>query len=331
VSLKFSNAESPLIFTESLFFREEIAMDGFGWSDQTLSKEDRPDLEVGVRENGHGLFSVLDPDLTKLGTHLSLTWLTVTNTKVTFRGVSFVCKIHVTARATFSAIDCAFKTLDERVECALEVFAGSSGNFSHCYFYQNNKAAIVFRDHAIGDMEDCNFTETKNTSVLVLDSSVATIKNCQFGNADKFSVYLYRDSKGMVLRSLFSRQTGKGLFMLKGSQCAIDCCCFSECNAGAVSVADGCKVYVRRSIFTDVQSSCVHGLKNCLVEVEQCILEHCRGNGVNFEFSTGFVRSCSFRDFTFPPLAVFGPSANPVFMDCRVNECHTIAVVARDA
>jgi hypothetical protein len=75
----------------------------------------------------------------------------------------------------------------------------------------------------------------------------------------------------------------------------------------------------------------VHGLKNCTVQVENCSFSDCRGNGVNFEFSGGFVRDCSFCAFNFPPLAVFGPTANPVLSRCRVSDCHTIAVIARDA
>jgi hypothetical protein len=59
--------------------------------------------------------------------------------------------------------------------------------------------------------------------------------------------------------------------------------------------------------------------------------ERCQGNGVNFEFSTGFVRDCSFEGFSLPALAVFGPSANPVITDCRICRCAGIGVVARNA
>jgi hypothetical protein len=323
--------KSPLELLNPLFIREPIALNGSAWRKHKYPKDDRPDLEIGVREDGSDFFSVLDPDLTKLKTHLALSSLTISGATVTVRGISFLCRILVTDGGTFKAIDCAFRAYDATVEFAVDVFKRSKGEFSHCYFYQNGQAAIVFRDRAVGRLKNCSFTETRNASVLVLNSSVAMIENCQFEEATKFSVCFDGKSKGKVLRSVFGTQAGMGVFMANKAECAIDCCWFNRCQGGAVRVWDWCKVYIQRSEFTQVEGACVYGGRNCVLEVAQCTFDDCHANGVHFEWSTGFVQSCSFGNFTLTPLIVSGPSANPILLDCRISDCHAMAVVARDA
>jgi hypothetical protein len=292
---------------------------------------DIPETFSGVVEGPDWPFSVIDPPRRTLPSTLFLSWLTVSVATVVWKRVAFTCKIQVTACATFRAVDCTFKGCDDRTDCAVEIFAGSTGVFEHCYFHGGSKAAVVFREHAMGDLFNCNFAKSENTSVLVLDSSAVNIANCTFGKASKFSVYLYRDSRGLISKCNFFEQTGKSIFLLKRCACRVDECHFDECQTGAIAGADGCQVYVRASTFKDVQNTCVHGMKNCILQVENCEFRECHGNGVNFEFASGFVRNCSFTGFVFSPIAVFGNLANPVVLDCVVSDCETMAVVARDA
>jgi hypothetical protein len=234
-----------------------------------------------------------------------------------------------------------FERIDDKCECAVEIFAGSEGRFVGCKFDNNNKAAVVLRDRSKGYIDDCTFSNSQNTSILVLDSSVAQIKNCTFTTAHKFSVYLYRSSKGIIRRCCFlgdwtpgttgATCPGKGIFMLKDTVGFIEDCQFHGCAGGGISIADGSEVRVTGCSFLNIKSSSIHGMKSCTVEVSRCTFESCHGNGVNFEFSSGFVTRCCFRRFALPALAIFGPPANPVICDCRIIGSTTIGVVARDA
>jgi hypothetical protein len=307
---------------DPLFLRQTVAVAGF--SPGSVSTPLTSPFCLGSSP-------AIPRQLKGLKTTIQLAWLTISTVKISFTELHLACKIQVTAHATFVARNCLFECIDNRCECAVEVFAGSKAEFEGCSFRKNNKAALVVRDRSQALVTNCSFSRSENTSILVLDSSIVTIKNCTFKNAARFSVYLYRSSKGLIERSRFLAQEGKGLFMLKDAVCYLQDCEFRDCNGGAISVADGSAVTAIRTTFNNIKSSCIHGMKNCSVEVDRCIFDTCQGNGVNFEFSKGFVTNCSFRRFSFPAIAVFGPTANPVITDCRVRDCSSIGVVARDA
>ncbi|KAK8836903.1 hypothetical protein M9Y10_037429 [Tritrichomonas musculus] len=260
----------------------------------------------------------------------TVNWLTISQCNITFKHISFRCKIQVTARSEIIADDCTFVPIDDRCECAVEIFANSKGNFTNCTFTSATKAGIAIRDRSEATFRGCKFTENSNTSILVLDRSRANIFSCNFESADRFSVYLYRNSIALLKESHFLSQKGKALFLLTGSQAHVINCEFFDCNGGAISIADSSDVYVRYCRFHDIGSSSVHAMKNSKAFVFKCILERCKGNGVNFEYSTGYIYKCKFDDFYFPAIACFGPKAVPVIYDSVLKNCHSIAIVSRD-
>lgn len=263
-------------------------------------------------------------------TFFSLAWLTISQCQVKFMRINFKCKIQVTAKSEIIADDCVFTPYDKKCECAVEIFANSSGNFTNCHFRQASKAAIAVRDRSKVTLNNCTFSENSNTSVLVLDKSRADIISCHFSTAERFSIYLYRGSISYIFKSDFLSQNGKAVFMLTGSEAHIIKCNFKECKGGGVSIADSSKIYVNQCGFNDIGSSSIHAMKNSEAKVKYCNFETCKGNGVNFEYSTGCVYKCKFSDFDFPAIACFGPKATPVIYDSVLSKCHSIAVVSRD-
>lgn len=275
-------------------------------------------------------------DITLLSTKVEppqffgLAWLTISQCQVKFISICLKCKIQVTAKSAIIAQDCTFTPYDKKCECAVEIFANSSGEFTNCQFEQASKAAIAVRDRSKALFMNCTFKNNSNTSILVLDKSRANIISSKFYSAERFSIYLYRNSVSYVFKSEFKSQNGKAIFMLTGSHAHIIKCNFEECKGGGISIADSSDIYVNHCRFRDIGSSSIHAMKNSKASVRNCSLKTCKGNGVNFEYSTGDVYKCEFCDFDFPAIACFGPKATPVIYDSKLSNCHSIAIVSRD-
>jgi hypothetical protein len=83
--------------------------------------------------------------------------------------------------------------------------------------------------------------------------------------------------------------------------------------------------------FADIKRSAIHGMKECIVHVENSRFSNCTGNGVNFEFASGFVKDSWFSKFGYPAIAVFGPAATPVITNCVIEDAKGMGIVTRDA
>ena len=92
--------------------------------------------------------------------------------------------------------------------------------------------------------------------------------------------------------------------MLTGCQSRITNCQFEDCQSGGITIADSSEVFVDLSSFYNLGSSSIHGIKNSNISVKRSIFHRCKGNGVNFEYSTGYVYKCKFNNFDFPAISL---------------------------
>lgn len=298
-------------------------------------KEGEHSIAEAIFLRSDALFRSFPNPLTKL----SLTWLTISQCKITFEKVTFNCKIQVTAGGTIRARKCRFTPIaigqNDKCECAVEIFASSYGEFTDCFFGDSTKTAIAIRDRSDSKFTKCTFQDNLNTSILVLDHSTIKVEECTFESnplscTSRFSIYLYRSSQAEILNSHFLAQIGKGLFMLSNSKAKVENCTFSGCKGGAISVAEGSFAYVSASSFTQIGCSSIHAMKSSTAHVNACNFTNCQGNGVNFEYSSGYVLGSTFSGFDFPAIACFGSASMPIICNVQIEKCKTIAIVSRD-
>jgi len=269
---------------------------------------------------------------------VDFSWLTISTGRIVLRNLDIKGKIQVTAHATIVLENCKLEQILPTNECAIEVFAGSRAILRNCEFLHGNKASVVVRDRSTAQLHNCRFNGSNNTGLLVLDSATVAVKGSSFENCKKFGLYLYRNAHGNIKECQFDRNT-KSIFMLKEAKCIIDTSLFGnlsdvpvETSSGGIAFADSSELKLVDCVFRNLNSSSVHAMKNSKVCATNCFFENCKGNAFNFEFSTGVVQECHFRDFVdFPCLAVFGNTTNPVIEDCVIEGSKSFAVVARDA
>lgn len=266
----------------------------------------------------------------KLPVSLFLEWLTINHCQIKFININIKCKIHVTAHATIIAENCTFVPVDSKCECSVEIFANSKGIFKNCHFTNSNKASIAIRDRSEAIFTDCLFDDAANTSILVLDKSTAEINQCTFKTANRFSVYLYRNSTSKIIDSKFISQKGKGIFMLTSCQAHIINCIFNECQGGGISIAESSTIYVDRCNFNDIGVTSIHAIKKSTAFIARSHLNKCNGNGVNFDYSNGYVYKCTFHDYIYPAIVCYGQYSNPVIYDSKIKNCSSFAIASRD-
>jgi hypothetical protein len=194
----------------------------------------------------------------------------------------------------------------------------------------SNKAAIAFRNNSRGKLYNCWFQSSQRTSILVTDRSFVDVRDCEFEGPHQFAIYLHNNSSARVENCRFVNLSGKGMFLLQECKASAFACTFEDCGGGIICAAKS-TVYVRECRFSSIIGSCVHGMNNSEIQVSECSFQRCHGNGVHFAFSKGFLTQSTFSDFTFPPIAVFVTISNPVICGCRLTNCQTFGVVARDA
>ena len=262
---------------------------------------------------------------------VQLSWVTISQTQIEMENINFKGLIQVTARGKLRAVNCSFIPNNNASECAVEIFAQSKGEFINCKFTDAQKAALLVRDRSDVILKNCTFEKNSYSSLLLLDSSHATLDNCTFTDAQRFSVYVYRRSMAEFDNCHFhDHNKGKSVFILFGGQTTFKGCRFNKCNGGAVSMAESSSTVVENCSFEDINLSALHGMKDCTLKVSNSNFKNCKGNGVNFEHSTGEVSNCTFDNFDFPVFAVFGPKATPIISKCIVTQPNSFGAVSRD-
>jgi hypothetical protein len=261
---------------------------------------------------------------------LCLSSLTFVNTDILFRNVHLKASIRVIHKARFTCENCTLEPFDEGTEITVDVSGGARVIMTGCQFVNNNKFSIVFQEHTQGTFESCNFQAPQHSSVLAAGDSAVVIRNSQFANAPVFAIYLFSGSKGIVEDCVFGPQAGKAIFVYKNCVCGVTGCRFERMYDAGVSLSDHSRLYMSDCEFIEMKGSAVHGTKGCVMEIENCRVRECAGNGVNFEFSSGFVKNCEFRNLSFPAIAVFGPPSTPVIYNCEIVDCAGMGIVARD-
>ena len=260
-----------------------------------------------------------------------LSWVTISQTEIIMENINFKGLIQVTARGRIIAKNCSFIPNNTASECAVEIFAQSSGVFENCLFTDSQKAALLVRDKSQVKLINCRFEKNSYSSLLLLDSSEADIDNCDFTDAQRFSVYVYRKSMAIFKNCTFhDLEKGKAVFILFSGKTQFSGCKFKKCLGGAISMAESSTANVDNCQFENINLSAVHGMKNCEFNVTNSSFNTCFSNGVNFEHSTGSVSNCTFQDFHFPVFAIFGPTATPKISNCTINKTESFGAVARD-
>ncbi|OHS95959.1 hypothetical protein TRFO_37898 [Tritrichomonas foetus] len=264
------------------------------------------------------------------GVTARLSWLTISQCTVTAENIHFQCKLQVTARGKLIANNCSFEPYSQRCECAVEIFANSKGELNSCEILNGIKTGVAVRDRSEATFKNCRFHDNTNTAVLVLDNARVNVYDCIFEQTKRFSIYLYKYSIALLKNCKFLKQDGKAIFMLNGGSSQIFDSLFEECGSGSLSLADESKAYVSNCTFKNISSSSVHAMKASHVEVNDCKFFAGNGNGVNFEYSGGYVNNCEFHEFKYPAIACFGPLATPVIYNSKIIKNNSIAVVSRD-
>jgi hypothetical protein len=195
----------------------------------------------------------------------------------------------------------------------------------------SNKAAIVFRDGSGGTLRNCRFQSPQQNAVILLNCSNATVENCDFESAIKYAVYVYQQSSIQMEHCRFMKTVGKAVFVGNHSIVSVLECSFEECEMGGFTICSQSRAQLTKCTFSRMIGNCVHCMRNSELQLSECSFDNVEGNGVNFEFSHGFVTQSTFTGFTFPAIIVSGITSNPVIFDCRVSDCRTFGISARDA
>jgi hypothetical protein len=186
-------------------------------------------------------------------------------------------------------------------------------------------------DRSLAEFNNCDFPDAVTTSIIAISNSHVAIQHCTFLGAERFSVYLYDGSTGTIIGSTFGLQTGKGVLLLKGSQCYVRDNIFENCQAGGVTVAGQSKIYAERCRFEHLASSAIDVIGGSEARILDCYVEDCIGNAVKFDSSSGFVVRSTFRELVYPAVAIFGIASNPVIHDCSIIDSCKAAICCRDA
>lgn len=259
-----------------------------------------------------------------------LSWVTISVANVKMKGIRFSGLLQVTAKGSIHAKNCTFEPSDSDRESVVEVFAQSSSKFTNCTFHNASKSALLVRDRSKTEIIDCTFEKNAHSSLLLLDSSSAEITRTNFKGANRFAVYVYRKSSTTFTECSFRDMAGKAVFILYEGNSRFSKCRFNKCLGGAISLAETSIANVSDCSFDTINYSAVHGIKNCFLSVENSSFIRCKGNGVNFEHSNGYVSNSNFEDFQYPIFAVFGPNARPDINNCKITKFNTFAAIARD-
>jgi hypothetical protein len=181
-----------------------------------------------------------------------------------------------------------------------------------------------------GEFFELYFCGPEHTSIAVIGESSLVRRATRFANAQHFAVDCSNGSRGMIEGCEFGPQVGKAIFVLRQSACSVLSSHFEGLHEGAMSVLEDSGLSVVRCVFANIKRRAIHGMNKCILRVEGSHFANCRGNGVNFEFSSGHVKRCEFRGLGFAAIAMFGPCASPVISDCVVWEWDWMEIVARD-
>lgn len=265
---------------------------------------------------------------------ISLAWLTVSSRgrgQVVFKNIDFKCKLQVTAHSTIVAENCSFEVISDNCETAIEIFSESSATLKNCTLRHGTKTVLAFRDRSSGWIEGCTFEDNKDACVFLLGESCATIKNCRFGAVERWGVYAYRKSLCLIEDCEFGPNHGKGVYVLSDSAVRATKCTFKDCAAGGVLAADNSMISLEECHFEGNGSSCVHCVKNSDARLSECTFRDGRGNGIDFDYATGWLHKCTFENFKSPAIGIYGCQSNPVIWDCDVIAVSGIAIAVRDA
>jgi hypothetical protein len=260
-------------------------------------------------------------------TSLSISWLTISNTTVTFRNIHFHARLEVLG-GKLTCTNCTFSGFRNDTESPVELCAGAHSFFKDCTFASGLKTSVFCRDQSHSVFSDCIFQGTTSISLLVSAKSNVTLQDCSFSGAPKFAAYLHGQSRGHIERCRFLEQTGRGLILLADCECAVVDCHFEGNEGGSVALV-GSKIRLVNTTFTGLHDSGVHVMSGSTAEIEGCHMESGSGKGVVFDCAVGSVRNCAFSDLGCA-VSVLGASANPVIAGSRIVRCCT-AVIARDA
>lgn len=255
-------------------------------------------------------------------------WLTVSQTQVVFRNMVVKGKIQITASAEFSAYDCTFTGLAE-ADAAVEVFSCSKANLVNCRFINNPKSGAVCRDRAYMTIRGCSFLDETQSQVITMDCSASQIFNSFFTGAKRFGVYCYRQSTSLVDGCTFE-DLGKGIFSLRKSYVKAVRCTFRNCRAGGASAGEQSVIIMKDSSWTNINSTCLHLIKDSQAIIYRCYFENSPANGIHFEYSSGYADSCVFNGLKYPAICVFGPHSNPIIANCSIVNCESSALSCRD-
>ena len=266
--------------------------------------------------------------------HLSLCWLTISQTTILVTKISFHCKIQVTGNAKLIANNCEFQPYRfQAKDPTIEIFAASNGYFTKCLFTQATKAAVLVHDKSNAVFNECKFLQSETTSILCMDYGYICLDNCEFTNltdpedhtspilkdGHRFSIYCYRFSYGYLTNCKFHHIYGKAIFLFMGSKIQIQKSRIWNCLGGGISCSENSSAFLRKCVFLNIKNSALHAQKNSTIKAIKTNFLKCSGNGVNFEYSQGYVFKCNFLDFSLPAIAVFGYTSNPNIYDIIVD------------
>ena len=240
------------------------------------------------------------------------------------------CKFLVTDVSHFLAENCTFEAYRAHDEAAIEVLHSSHAHFKNCTFINSDKCALMVRGSSV-ECENCRFTDIIQTAIAVIDNSQCFLHACNFlGKCQRYALYLFNGSEATVSECLFKNIEGRAVFGLDHASITVSTTRLENCKIGAVGCTNASCVVVRDSYFSRNSGNVCHAIKNSQLICYRCFWCECPGNGLTYEFSTGFADSCLFQNMGASAFLCFGPRANPVFSNSSTKGMKWPSVTVRD-
>jgi hypothetical protein len=265
-------------------------------------------------------------------TSFSVNHLTIVRGVLIFENIDFTSQLIIAGLANVSFKSCSFNLNNRSMDQIVEVRGSATQvTFSNCTFERGGKAQLAVKNGAKVVLKHCRFHSSPNKCLIVLNDSNVEISNSEFKTAERFSIYVFMNANITIDHSHFGEQKGKFILIVNNCNAFITDCEFWKGGNGGISVSDNCKALIKNCTFKNMKQSSIHAIGNSMIEIDKVDIIGSNGNGMNIEYSKGFIGNCHIEECKYPAIAITGVESNPVIDNCLIENCSSFGIVIRDA
>lgn len=199
---------------------------------------------------------------------------------------------------------------------------------SKCFFTNSTKFGISCDESSAMVLDGCQIKDIKYAGICVTSNSLLSCESCLISDIGRDAIYTEQSCRITIRSTKISESKNRAFTGYTVKSLAIENSVFKNINQGALYVIGCEQILVLNSQFSDIQHTALYFEKSKLVVKKSAFL-NCNGNGINAScVTTAIISSSSFKNTTFPPIAICQSSIGMV-KKCNISESEMSGIIVR--